>query len=405
MKIAVFFNTTSGGAKRTVYEEVSRLAKTHTIDVFATTVANQSFADIRPFARRTIIEEFQPGRLFNTPFGRLNHGVRSADLLRLRTVMKRLADHINQGDYDVALVHPCMYTFSPTILRYLKKPALYYRHDPVRWLQDPPIERPYHQETHMRRKLDQIDPLRFTYFRLLLHEDTTSMQAASHVVTNSYFTRESLYRIYHVAPAVCYPGVDHQTFSPLNLERQNFVMSVGAVAPYKGYDFLIKSLAYIPQNIRPRLVLVGNNTLQVEQKYLSQLAEQLDVEVDFFHLVSNDELLRLYNQAICTVYAPYLEPFGLVPLESMACGTPVVGIREGGVRETVVDGVTGLLADRNPEEFAGSIVTLLKNRALIGQFGKQARSYVEEHWTWRNAIANLEGYLQKTVIKSKERTT
>ena len=395
MKIAVFYNVTSGGAKRSVYDEVSRLAGKHTLDVFTTSVANQDFADIRSFAQRMVIEPFQPGSLFNSPLGRLNMGVRTMDLLRLQAVMKRLAHHINRGNYDVALIHPCMFTFSPTILRYLKIPSLYYRHDPVRWLQDPPIERPYQRENKLRCTLDKFDPLRTTYGRLLIHEDTTSMHAATRVVTNSYFTRESLYRLYNVAPAVCYHGVDHQLFRPLSLERQNFVMSVGAIAPYKGYDFLIHSLACIPANSRPRLVLVGNVALENEQKYLADLATQLAVEVDFRHLISYEELVRLYNQAICTVYTPMMEPFGLVPLESMACGTPVIGIKEGGVRETVIEEVTGLLADRDPEEFARQIIRLIDDSDYTLNLGQSARKYVETHWTWEQAIKTLEYHLTR----------
>jgi glycosyltransferase involved in cell wall biosynthesis len=396
MRIAVFHNVTSGGAKSSVYDQVSLLSRKHMFDLFSLSIANQDFADIRPFVRNVVIEPFKNGRLFKSPLGRLNQGVRFVNLLRLRQAMKRLADYINHGDYDVALIHPCMFTFTPTILRYLKIPTLYYRHDPVRWVQDPLINRSYDRANRLRNTLDQIDPLRAAYYRLLIYEDTSSMHAATRIVTNSYFMRESLYRLFGVAPFVCYHAVDINLFRPLNLTRQQFVMSVGAIAPYKGYDFLIRSLACIPPTSRPLLILVGNVALPDEQQYLTELARQLDVELEFRHLISDEELVQLYNQAICTVYSPMMEPFGLVPLESMACGTPVVGIREGGVRETVVHNVTGLLADRDPEQFGQAILTLLQDRKQAEQLGKQARSYVEQQWQWDKAIAHLETHLQKT---------
>ena len=390
MKIAIFHNVTSGGAKRTTYEHAKRLSERHQVDLFSLSSANHSFDDIQPYVNRTELVPFQTLPLFNSPLGRLNQAVRIADLLRLRRTMRQLAEMINAGGYDVALVHPCMFTFTPTILRYLKVPSLYYRHDPVRWVQDPEIPRPYYKKSAARQFLNRIDPMYRAYFRLLVYEDASSMRAATRVVTNSYFTRESLYRIYSIAPTVCYHGVDFQLFHSMDLERQNYVISVGAIAPYKGYDFLVRSLACIPANVRPRLILVGNVAKQDEQQYLAQLAAQSGVEVDFRHLITNEELIRLYNQAMCTVYAPIMEPFGLVPLESMACGTPVVGIREGGVRETVVDGVTGLLADRDPEQFAKAIVTLLEDCSLVEQLGKQGRSRVEQHWKWEDAINSLE---------------
>jgi len=271
----------------------------------------------------------------------------------------------------------------------------YYRHDPVRWVQDPETPRPYQKNSAWRRRLDRIDPLRNGYYHLLVHEDVTSMRAATRVVTNSCFMRETLYRLYGVAPFVCYHGVDTERFRPLHLPRQNFVVSVGSIAPQKGYDFIIQSLALIPPASRPRLVLVGNARLAEEESYLNGLAQRLGVVVEFRHLVGDEELIRLYNQALCTVYAPVMEPFGLVPLESMACGTPVVGIREGGVRETVMDGQTGLLVDREPAEFAEAVRQFLDHPRLVEEMGRQARVYVEQHWRWDCAIDALESHLQQ----------
>jgi len=125
MRIALFHNLPSGGAKRTTYEQTRRLAQRHEVDLFSLSTANQEFADIRGFAHRTVILPFKPGRLFRSPFGRLNQAVRILDLLRLRRVMRALADEIDRHGYDVALVHPCMFTFTPTVLRYLRTPSLY----------------------------------------------------------------------------------------------------------------------------------------------------------------------------------------------------------------------------------------------------------------------------------------
>ena len=393
MKIALFHNVTSGGAKRTIYEHIKRLTERHQVDLYSLSCAEHKFGDVQTYISHTEITPFQSLPLLKSPLGRLNQAVRIIDLFRLRQVMRLLAEKINCDSYDVALIHPCMFTVSPTILRYLQVPALYFRHDPVRWVQDPSFSRIYNGSNTIRRQLDKIDPLLKAYRRLLVHEDAASMTAASRVVTNSYFMRESLYRIYGVAPSVCYHGVDLELFRPLKLERQNFVISVGAIAPYKGYDFLIRSLAHIPIDSRPKLILVGNAAVLDEQQYLSNLATELNVIVEFHHLITNDELVRLYNQAMCTVFSPVMEPFGLVPLESMACGTPVVGVREGGLRETIVHYQTGLLADRDPEHFATAILFLLEDRSLIDRFGQQGRQYVEQQWNWQKAVDKLEMHL------------
>lgn len=396
MRIALFHNLPSGGAKRTVYEQVKRLTQRgHQIDLFSLSTANQDFADVRGFVQRSVILSFQPGRLFRSPFGRLNQGVRILDLLRLRRVMRTLAEAIDMQGYDAVLVHPCLFTFSPILLRYLRTPSLYYRQDPVRWIQDPEIPRPYQETSAWRRRVDGVDLLRTGYHRLLIHEDVTGMRAATGVVTNSCFMRETLYRLYGIAPSVCYHGVDTDLFRPLHLPRQDYVISVGAITPKKGFDFIIQGLALIPAVSRPRLILVGNTALAEEQAYLAGLARQLDVQVEFHHLVIDQELVRLYNQALCTVYAPVMEPFGLVPLESMACGTPVMGIREGGVRETVVDGQTGFLVDRDAAAWATAIAFLQADGGLVEDMARQARAYVEQKWRWEAAVDGLESHLQR----------
>lgn len=397
MRIALFYDLPSGGAKRTLYEQVKRLAERHEIDLFSLNCANHEFADIRPFANRVVIEPFAPSSMFGSPLGRLNSGLRIRDIWRLRQVMGRLAGEMNRGEYDVALVHPCQLTFSPAVLRFLHLPSLYYRQDVVRWVQDPPIPRPYNRQGDWRNKLDGFDPLLAAYRKILTHEDYLNTLAATRVVTNSYFMRESLYRVYGVSPAVCYHGVDTERFHPLHLQRENFVVSVGMLNPVKGFDFVIQSLSRIAARSRPRLVLVSNSRSEDEARYLDDLATQHQVELEFKTMVDDQELVRLYNQALCTVYAPVMESFGLVPLESMACETPVVGIREGGVRETVVHKVTGLLADRDPEEFSEAVVTLVKDQELRERLGQQAREFVLREWSWEQAIARLNRHLQEVV--------
>jgi glycosyltransferase involved in cell wall biosynthesis len=73
---------------------------------------------------------------------------------------------------------------------------------------------------------------------------------------------------------------------------------------------------------------------------------------------------------------------------------PVVGVREGGVRETVVDGVTGLLTERDPQQFADAVRALLSDPAYAARLGQQAREHTERHWTWDASVARVEEHLR-----------
>jgi glycosyltransferase involved in cell wall biosynthesis len=144
---------------------------------------------------------------------------------------------------------------------------------------------------------------------------------------------------------------------------------------------------------RPVLVVASNFQNQPERAYLEALAEQFSVKVEFRGNISDRQLVELYNQARITLYAAIREPFGLVPLESMACGTPVVTVKDGGMQETIRDGEDGFVLERQPELFAAAIQRLLSNPILSQEFGRKGRQHVLNEWTWEKAITSLEKHL------------
>ena len=148
-------------------------------------------------------------------------------------------------------------------------------------------------------------------------------------------------------PHVSYLGVDNILFKPLNITKENFVLSVGQCIPEKGFEFILMSLAKIEPNLRPVFVLVTDQGNIHWKKYLIRLAIKLNVKLKICSLISDEELVLLYNKAQMVVYTPYMEPFGLVPLEAMSCGTPVVGVNEGGVLETIINRKTGILTEQD----------------------------------------------------------
>src|SRR5262249_17534091 len=232
---------------------------------------------------------------------------------------------------------------------------------------------------------------------LIKHADCSNVQHATLLLTNSYFSAESIYRAYGLRARVSYLGVDTDVFKPLGLERENFVLSVGAVAPLKGYDFLIQAFAKVTPDQRPSLLIVGNTASAGETRYLEQLAAKREVRLTFRVEITDDELVQLYNQASAFVYAPVLEPFGFAPLEAMACATPVIAVKEGGVRESVVEDVTGWLVDREPEEFAAALSRILSDQMLARCMGNSGREQVLAQWTWEQAYDRLIGNIHPPI--------
>ncbi|HBX68972.1 MAG TPA: hypothetical protein DEH25_06230 [Chloroflexi bacterium] len=254
--------------------------------------------------------------------------------------------------------------------------------------------RPYeNSDSTLRKTLDRFDPLIASYQHALKNNDRKNLHSANLILVNSKFIQNSVRSIYQAEAQVSYLGVDVDWFRPLTEPKQDFVLSVGSLTPLKGFDFLINALALIPEVQRPILVIASNFQNPPEKTYLEQLAQSQKVDLKLEGNVSEERLVQLYNQAKIAVYAAIREPFGLVPVEAMACGTAVVAIRDGGVQETILDGETGLLVARDPEKFAAALQKLLSNPELAQEYGHNGRTHILNHWTWDKANQTLENYL------------
>ena len=401
MRIAIYYNLPSGGAKRTIHETTRRLSSVHKLDFYSLSTANHDFADLRPFANRYAIYPFKPFPHFSSPFGRLNQALRTLDLHRLQRLQKEISHAIRESNYDVLLCHPCQFESAPSILDYLDSiPKVYYCHEPLRVYYEEMPYRPYRANFHRREILDKIDPLPGLYFRNLTRDDRRNIHQADSVLVNSHFNGQAVMRIYGIDSRVSYPGVDIEIFSPRMLEKEHIVLSVGSLTPLKGFDFLIQAMNCLPAASRPRLVIASNFQNPEEKTYLEALAGEHQVQVQFLSDISDATLVSLYNRARVTLFAPIREPFGLVPLESLACGTPVVAVSEGGVQETMLDGQTGFLVERDAGKFADAVQRLLSDPGLAARCGDFGRQYVCNRWTWEIATRSLESHLSDQIGSS-----
>jgi len=191
--------------------------------------------------------------------------------------------------------------------------------------------------------------------------EVLAARAACTILCNSEFSREFIFRSYSLEAKVCRLGVDVEKFVPGNALKKNQVICWGPLWPAKGLDFIIhqcgKNTRDAPAEYCFSLVARRSDVYRVE---IEALSKELGVNIDLPKNLRDSELLELIQESKVCVYAPHMELLGLVALEAMSTGLPVVGVREGGVRETVLDGKTGFLCEHNENEFASRIQTLLK---------------------------------------------
>lgn len=395
MRIALFHDLPSGGAKRTLYELVKRLARHHQIDLYRLATGNEQFCDLRPFTTLRDVFPFTPRPLFGSPLGRLNQLQRWRDLRDLVRQGRAIAAILDARGYDLLFVDASMWTQAPPLLCFAKTVSLYNFHEPPRALYEPEWQRA--SATRWRRALDRVDPLIALYRGAARRLDRTATAAATRVIVNSAFMQQVVRDTYGIDSSIVRHGVDIDHFRPrAAASRRREVLSVGALQPNKGFEFLIESLARIPSAIRPPLRLVANAEQPSERAHLTRLAAAHGVALTIERDLPDAVLAERYAEAAVFAYAPYREPFGLAAIEAMSCATPVVAVGEGGVLETVLPDVTGRLVARDAGAFADAVVGLLADPAAQRRLGSNGRELVVERWTWDrtavlfdNAIAEL----------------
>jgi len=404
LKIAVFHNLPSGGAKRALYGYVEYLTKaSHEVDVFVPSTANEEFLPLKDVANNVQVFPV-PKTIWGSIYSTIKYippAVKQVSLRDLEKTEQSIADVINNGNYDVVFSEQDRYTMAPFLLKYLKKPFVYYCQQPLR-------NDAVSEVIFPRKKNNLIGSLMGLGSKVVVkrgHDmDKTNSSYSNYTLSNSYFSRESILRMYGINSRVSYLGVDNEMFKPLEVPKESFILSVGTFTPEKGHGFLVDSLALMDPEIRPKLVVVSNSSYPPWKTYLENHAKESEVDMEILSLISDDELAVLYNQAEIVVYSPYLEPFGLVPLESMACGTPVVAVKEGGVRETVIHKKTGLLIDRDEELFGEAVTKMLSKDYKRYDMGKKSVKTVENYWTIQHAGERLLGHLNRVINRDTVNT-
>ena len=215
------------------------------------------------------------------------------------------------------------------------------------------------------------------------------MSVADGIVVSTDEERQDVIRHYdapprniHVIPA----GVNLDTFQPvdqadaraeLGIREERVILYVGRIEPLKGIDILLRAVPMMEYGQDLRVLVVGGNpSNDAELDRLKTLTSELGIgdSVTFTGSVPQGVLPTYYSAADVFVLPSHSESFGLAPLEAMACGTPVVVSRVGGMKTFVNSGENGYLVPwRCPESFAQRLDVLLANPELRDAMGQAAR--------------------------------
>ena len=201
---------------------------------------------------------------------------------------------------------------------------------------------------------------------------------------------------------VVHNGIDPEIYrpqsSPETLTRfgvdpgRPFAFFNGRITRQKGLPLLLAAALKLDRRYQVVIAASSPDTPEIDAEVTAlagRVSEERGNLVWIDHFISRDELIHLHSHAAVFVCPSIYEPFGLVILEAMACETPVVASRVGGIPEIVVEGETGHLVDFNPADpaaftsaLAGRLELLLGDATLAARMGKAGRERVLQHFGW-----------------------
>jgi alpha-maltose-1-phosphate synthase len=255
--------------------------------------------------------------------------------------------------------------------------------------------------------------------------EKTALEMADAIIAVSDETKRDIERLFKVDPArvhVIHNGIDLEQYRQIDLTgalkrygidpNKPYVLFVGRITRQKGFQHLVRAIQFMDPDFQIVLCAAAPDTpsLAEEMKTAVKRAQAHRPGIVWINeMVDQTTACGLYSHAGVFVCPSIYEPFGIINLEAMACGTAVVASSVGGIKEVVVDGETGFLVPleqmkqspfeaTNPEKFARDLAArinqLMKDRQLRDKFGKAGRKRAEEHFSWSSIVKKTKALYQ-----------
>ncbi|MVN93051.1 glycosyltransferase family 4 protein [Mucilaginibacter aquatilis] len=280
---------------------------------------------------------------------------------------------------------------------------------------DIPFVVTFHALGHVR-KIHQAEKDKFPEERLSIEEQ--AVLEADHIIAECPQDMDDLMQYYN-APvnkmSIVPCGFSSQEFYQIDKEcarkitglpqNEHIILQLGRMVPRKGVDNVIQALSKLKNASKPvKLVIVGGESDQLTESESPEYARLMNIVRDlnlqdsviFTGRKNRDQLKYYYAAADVFITTPWYEPFGITPLESMACGTPVIGSDVGGIKYSVADGETGwLVPPHDPQALASKLAEVLNDESLLYNAGAKAVQRVNDLFTWAEVAKQINSLYKK----------
>lgn len=293
---------------------------------------------------------------------------------------------IDLKDFD--LVISSSSSFSKGIIVKPKTIHVSYCHTPTRFLWDWYFE-------YLRE--NELGAIKKSFVTVILHYlrmwDKSVADRVDYFIANSISTQKRIAKFYRSSSKVIYPPVDVNKNKAANLgseaKEKKYFLIVSRLSAYKKIDDAIEAF----NKLDWPLYIIGDGE---QKEYLQSIAGK---NIKFFGFVKREELPEYYRNARALIF-PGEDDFGIAPVEAMSAGTPVIALRKGGAKETIVQGVTGDFFDHSVAPLiAEAVVRFVENEK---KYDHAAIARHAERFSRERFESEIKDYIQKIICEAKK---
>jgi glycosyltransferase involved in cell wall biosynthesis len=262
-----------------------------------------------------------------------------------RAAVSFLAHLTWRGEYELVISSSHLYAHGARVAGSRKSPKIAYIHTPARYIWEPKIDNRFNS---------RINKLLQAFSSQILKKiDLLMLSQGTHYIANSTFVRDRIKQHWGRESTVIHPPVKVEYFNTFfqgTSPKELTLISAGRLVKYKRHDLTIR----VASEMKCKAIIAGTGP---EENFLKELAKELNVEVDFYHMPTDEKFAELLSKSSVFLNSG-IEDFGIVPIEAIATGTPVVGLDQGGLIDTV-SSQNGILVHSH-EEFPDAVLKALE---------------------------------------------
>ena len=303
-----------------------------------------------------------------------------------------VAGEFERDKVDAVFSCSSMVVSAPPLLFQVSSPTVYMCHE---------FPRSLYEKNLCKTRSRLTDLLILPVLRREKRMDLKAARSADILIANSSFMSPRIASIYGREPVIIRPGINTELFSPGDSAREkSYFLSVGALSPFKGHHLIIEAFKKLPVDDHRELIVVADRSTGKYADKLKAFARRSRVNLRILQGIPDRELIKLYRNAIAVICAAQREPYGLVPIEAMACGCPVIAVNQGGFVENVDDGVTGFLVPRSSSGIAEGISSILSMPpSRLNRITADAREFVVRERAMRAEAEKIANLLEKAAVR------